>query len=182
MTEKASDVGLGIKTLEKTTDTAKMSEIVSMPKGSRPDPSTYLDKNYIEHHLKQFEKGASYIMPKSDYDFYYRGVPEISRPDGTMFFAPKEYMDGVIIEANGDISVIEKKLGYPMGALLNGKFTIVNVDNPKSYNMHIPSGNEHGANSEWIPGGFTSGGVPEVILEHVPNNINNMEIIFLERK
>lgn len=48
--------------------------------------------------------------------------------------------------------------------------------------MHIPSGNEHGANSEWIPGGLTSGGIPEVILEHVPNDVKNIEIIFLERK
>lgn len=48
--------------------------------------------------------------------------------------------------------------------------------------MHIPSGNEHGANSEWIPGGFTSGGIPEVILEHVPNDIKNIETVFLERK
>ncbi|MBE6052876.1 MAG: hypothetical protein E7212_03025 [Clostridium sartagoforme] len=163
-------------------DKIKVEEIVSIPKGSRPDPSTYLSKDYIEQHLKQFESGASYIMPKSDYDFYYRGVPEISRPDGTMFFAPKEYMDDIVREANGDISVIEKKLGYPSGSLANGDFTIVNIENPKDYNMHIPSGNEHGANSEWIPGGFTSGGVPEVILEHVPNEIKNIEIIFLERK
>ena len=163
-------------------DKLKVDEIVSIPKGSRPDPSTYLSKDYIEQHLKQFENGASYIMPKSDYDFYYRGVPEISRPDGTMFFAPKDYMDDIIKEANGDISVIEKKLGYPNGSLANGDFTIVNIKNPKYYNMHIPSGNEHGANSEWIPGGFTSGGIPEVILEHVPNDMKNIEIVFLERK
>lgn len=36
--------------------------------------------------------------------------------------------------------------------------------------------------SEWIPGGLTSGGIPEVILEHVPNDVKNIEIIFSERK
>jgi hypothetical protein len=75
-------------------------------------------------------------------------------------------------------SGLGKRLGYPSGSLANGGFTIVNIQNPKDYNMHIPSGNEHGANSEWIPGGYTSGGILEVILEHVPNDIRN----FLERK
>ncbi|URZ01290.1 hypothetical protein [Clostridium felsineum] len=160
----------------------KVDEILATPKGSRPDPLTYLNKDYIEQHLKQFENGASYIMPKSDYDFYYRGVPEISRPDGTMFFAPKDYMDSILKDANGDISVIENRLGYPNGSLANGDFSIVNINNPQNYNMHIPSGNEHGANSEWIPGGYTSGGIPEVILEHVPNDVKNIKKVFLERK
>ena len=30
-------------------------KITSIPKGSRPDPSTYLSKDYMEQHLKKFE-------------------------------------------------------------------------------------------------------------------------------
>jgi len=31
--------------------------------------------------------------------------------------------------------------------------------------LRIPSGNEGGANGQWIPGGYTSGGVPEAVLD-----------------
>jgi hypothetical protein len=29
----------------------------------------------------------------------------------------------------------------------------------------MPSGNEKGANFKWIPGGYTSGGIPEIIID-----------------
>jgi hypothetical protein len=32
----------------------------------------------------------------------------------------------------------------------------------------MPSGNETGANSLWMPGGKTSGGVPEAITDIIP--------------
>lgn len=31
--------------------------------------------------------------------------------------------------------------------------------------LRIPSGNEGGANSQWVPGGFTAGGVPEAVVD-----------------
>lgn len=44
--------------------------------------------------------------------------------------------------------------------------------------------NEAEANSEWIPGGHTSGGVPEAVVYNVPNDPNVIDIITvrLERK
>ena len=35
-------------------------------------------------------------------------------------------------------------------------------------NIRIPSGNETGANKLWVPGGYTSGGVPEAITNTIP--------------
>ena len=32
-------------------------------------------------------------------------------------------------------------------------------------NIRIPSGNEGGANSQWIPGGYTNDGVPEAVMD-----------------
>ena len=29
----------------------------------------------------------------------------------------------------------------------------------------MPSGNEKGANAQWIPGGYTRGGIPEIIID-----------------
>lgn len=44
------------------------------------------------------------------------------------------------------------------------------IDDVSKCNLRIPNGNESGANSFWIPGGYTSGGVPEAIVYYVPNN------------
>ncbi|MBP3489312.1 MAG: hypothetical protein J6K53_13050, partial [Roseburia sp.] len=161
-----------------------IDEIVSKPKGNRPDPKTYLSQEYIEEHLKQFEGGAAYILPESDYDLYYRGVPEIAREDGTLFVTSEEYLNRVLQEADGDLAYVEKALGYPTGSLSEGNFKIVGIDNPSSYDISMPSGNEAGANSEWIPGGYTSGGVPEAVVHNVPNDSNVIDIntVRLERK
>jgi len=32
-------------------------------------------------------------------------------------------------------------------------------------NIRIPSGNEAGANNQWVPGGYTNGGVPEAVMD-----------------
>lgn len=42
----------------------------------------------------------------------------------------------------------------------------------------IPSGNEIGANDLWLPGGFTSGGIVEVIVPQIPNTPEYVNIIF----
>ena len=36
---------------------------------------------------------------------------------------------------------------------------------PPTNDIKIPSGNEDGANALWEPGGFTSGGVPEAVVD-----------------
>lgn len=52
----------------------------------------------------------------------------------------------------------------------------VDVKNPT--NIRIPSGNELGANSQWLPGEYTGGGIPEVTItspkpgEYIVNPIN----------
>jgi hypothetical protein len=41
---------------------------------------------------------------------------------------------------------------------------IVQIDKSNFNGLKIPSGNEGGTNSLWIPGGYTSGSVPEAVL------------------
>ena len=49
---------------------------------------------------------------------------------------------------------------------------------PSTYlNLRIPSGNEAGANSHWVPGGKTDGGVPEAISDLIPNVPNNVTVL-----
>ena len=147
-----------------------MYNILSKGKSNRPDPSTYLTKNYIENHLKQFDDGAVYLVSKNDYLKWYKNADYIARNDGTMFVMPKNYYNKVINDAQGNVSYIENALGYAEGSLSNGEYVAIHIDQPQKYNLCIPSGNEAGANSYCIPGGCTSGGVPEAIVNYVPNN------------
>ena len=44
----------------------------------------------------------------------------------------------------------------------------IDVDNVSDLNIRVPSGNKATANDLWIPGGYTSGGVPEAITDTIP--------------
>ena len=43
---------------------SQIESIVNTPKGSRPDPSSYLSKEYIDAHLAQFDDGVSVIRKR----------------------------------------------------------------------------------------------------------------------
>ncbi|MEY8780036.1 hypothetical protein AB9K32_06385 [Allomuricauda sp. XS_ASV26] len=55
-----------------------------------------------------------------------------------------------------------KKLGVPESQL-DGN--LVRIDFKLTDKIDIPSGNEFGANSDWIPGGKTSGGISEAVVK-----------------
>lgn len=60
---------------------AQIDEIINTPKGSRPDPSSYLSKEYIDAHLAQFDDGVSVIQTDWAYSRYsetngFVGVPD----------------------------------------------------------------------------------------------------------
>ncbi|MDO4305104.1 MAG: hypothetical protein Q4D94_14450, partial [Bacillota bacterium] len=151
-------------------DQAKINDIILTNKGYRPDPATYLSQEYIDVHLAQFDDGVSVIQTEWAYSRYsetngFVGVPD----DNSLFVMPKEYCDDVISRANGNISIIEKELGFPEGYFSDGG-GLVRIDtlNTSELNIRMPSGNETGANKLWIPGGKTVGGVPEAITNTIP--------------
>ncbi len=84
---------------------------------------------------------------------------------------PKKYCDGVVFRVDGDISIIEKELGFPKGYFSDGDGLVrIDVDDVTGLNLRLPNGNETGANSLWLPGGYTSGNVPEAISNIIPLN------------
>ncbi|MFR5486862.1 hypothetical protein [Eubacterium sp.] len=115
-------------------DENKISEILSTPKGSRPDPATYLSKEYIDSHLSHFQDGVTKIKSKAPVDTEGVGL-------GT-FVMPKSVADEVISQAGGDVSRLEELLGLNPGDLGTNP---VRVDIPNPQNIRIPSGNEAGA-------------------------------------
>ena len=135
----------------------KVNEILKAPKGARPDTSTYLPSDYINSHLSLFHGGVTKIQG---------GVPTrpLGSPLGT-YVMPKIVADELIAKSGGDVSELEKLLGLDPGELGNSP---VRVDIPNPTGIRMPNGNEVGANSQWIPGGYTSGGIPEAIIDQVP--------------
>ena len=140
--KKVVEGGLSESGLDSGLTQSQIEKIVNTPKGSRPDPSSYLSQEYIEAHLAQFNDGVSVIQTEWAYKRYseingFVGVPD----DNSLFVMPKNYCDGLIR---------------------------IDAPNTPELNIRIPSGNETGANIHWIPGGKTSGGVPEAITNTIP--------------
>ncbi|TNH06109.1 hypothetical protein FHQ30_09060 [Pasteurellaceae bacterium Phil11] len=148
---------------------AKINEILLIEKGKRPNPTEYLPKEYIDAHLSQFDDGAVRFF-----------VPHKSGTIGpeNAFVLPKTYVENLYKATEGNINLIEDKLGLPSGYLSYAKVAI--IDKP---NVKIPSGNEIGAHPDyWTPGGKTSGNVPEAIIsEQLKESdviIKNIEDLF----
>ncbi|MGL4599360.1 MAG: hypothetical protein ACRCYO_17690 [Bacteroidia bacterium] len=61
--------------------------------------------------------------------------------------------------------LVEEKLGLDVNYLADDDVMIVIIEKQNFDNLRIPSGNENGANSFWLPGGYTSGAVPEAVMD-----------------
>lgn len=137
--------------------------VLNIPKGQRPDPSTYLTQEYIDEHLAKFNsEGGAFIVVKS----WIEGGDHTSFP-AKKFVMLKSDMDEVIdtYRASGNISDIEISLGYDTDDLagLENDIYVFYLDQ-SDWSFNIPYGNEIGANDLWIPGGKTSGGYFEATI------------------
>jgi hypothetical protein len=177
-----TDIGLpaGTATTWQQHDQAKVA---------RPDPTTYLDTDYIEQHLSLFDQGAvSFITPPALEKFTVGFNNSIfhGRSEG-LFVLPATWAKEMIAEARSDpavagqrqgtqewrhelLKVVEQKMGIPAGCWSNGntKLLAVFIENPRDLNLRLVNGREQGANIEWRPGGYTLGGVPEAMVDKVP--------------
>ena len=132
----------------------KINEIIALGRGNRPDPLTYLNPDYVQAHLEEFQGGVTRIAAKTP-------TGRVG-PDGGTFILPSSVVDDVIARSGGDVSMIEQALGFPKGSLGTDP---VRIDIPDPEGLRMPSGNEKGANEQWIPGGYTSGELPEAIID-----------------
>jgi hypothetical protein len=140
-------------------------------KKKRPDPSTYLSKEYIEAHMKKFEDGAAFIKTKQKFENH----SEVGHSDS--FVSNIENIERVVREAKKyntseeQIKYIEKKLGFDKGDLgsKTEEIYIIYLKPEQIKNPRIPDGNAKGANEFWIPGGCTASedamGIPEIVID-----------------
>jgi hypothetical protein len=81
------------------------------------------------------------------------------------FVIPKNVADEIVEQAGSDVPKLEELLGLEPGTL--GEHPIrVDVETPKG--LEMPQGNELGTNENWLPGGYTSGGLPEARVDQIP--------------
>lgn len=128
-------------------------------------PKSYLPSSYIEQHLRQFEGGGAYLVPKIALDDF--GRDPVGRPDG-QFLSTSKDIDKLLRDTGGDISLIEKELGIPSGSWAGKEIVRIDIPNPQSIGLRMPSGNESGANPLWIPGGRLPNGKAEAVVDVIP--------------
>lgn len=139
---------------------AKVDEILATPKKQRPDPKTYVPADQYAKHIEAFDQGGSRLMLKKNLDKYGPG-----REDGTSFLMTKAEADKLLEEAGGDLHKLEDALGLPRGQLDGDELVRVDFPKPRELNIRIPSGNEAGANSQWLPGGKLPDGNLEAVID-----------------
>ncbi|MGQ0690308.1 MAG: RHS repeat domain-containing protein, partial [Limnobacter sp.] len=135
------------------------ARIAVIPKGSRPDPSSYLSESYIKAHLQQFDDGATRFMTESNLSKY-----GVGQRDGTAFVMTKGEADKLLEAAGGNARQMESALGLPHGFLEGNNLVRVDIPSPRELGLRIPSGNEAGANPLWIPGGKLPNGALEGVI------------------
>ncbi|WP_178124002.1 PAAR domain-containing protein [Pseudomonas piscis] len=137
------------------------ADILAIPKYDRPDPSTYLNPRFISQHLAKFDKGASRLMTKANLDKY-----GIGQKDGTSFISPRHEIDQLLARTKGDKQALADALGLPEKFFESGgELVRIDLPNPRDLNLRIPSGNEAGANADWIPGGKLPEGTSEAVID-----------------
>ena len=93
----------------------KIDDILSIKKGERPNPKTYLTRRYIAGHLNKFRKGGvSIIMSRESYLKFVVPSETIGRDDGC-FVMPKYVCDDIAKAANGNAAVFELALSFDAG-------------------------------------------------------------------
>lgn len=152
-------------------------EILATDKGSRPDPSEYLPKEFIEHHLAKFGDGACRFMTSEALEDY-----GIGHMDGTSFMFPSRELESLMQSTGGDRSALEDALGLPPGYFDTEGLVRVDVADPGSYGLRVPSGNEAGASEYWIPGGFLPKGMPEAVIDGADVPPGDIIIIDIDRE
>jgi len=136
------------------------SDVVRAGKGDRPDPSEYLDADYIRQHLDQFDGGATRIYRKESLDDWGPGN------NGTTYVFPTDQLDDVIKAADGDPRKLSDALGLPENFFVGADVELRDFSPQELDGLRMPTGNEGGTDAEkWIPGGYLPGGIPEAVID-----------------
>lgn len=143
--------------------------VVDSGKPNRPHPTQYLDADYIQQHLARFDDGATRFYRSDSLENYGPGN------SGTTFVFPTSEIDDIITQADGDPKRLGVMLGLgehffvdDSGAAVRITRADFSADELANGNLRMPRGDEGGAGSMWIPGGYLPEGIPESVFSTHP--------------
>ncbi|WP_210083999.1 hypothetical protein [Mycobacterium sp. OAE908] len=139
----------------------QFDEIIATEKGERPEPGTYLPPEYIAEHLKSFDDGASRIVLRDAYEDYGIGKPD---PGRTEYVLTSDSAREMIVDAAGDPVRLAERLGIPEDQLSGTSLVMIEFHPTDAYQPIMPSGNEWGTNTQWLPGGRLPHGDLEAVV------------------
>ena len=138
---------------------ARLNAIQSMPRGSRPAVETYMTAGQRAAHLAQFDAGVVRVTSRTSLSKY-----GTLGPQGGFVTSLTDFR-AIVRESRGDLRVVERRLSLDPGTLSNKDTVIALVDRKDAAGLRLPTGNEGGANTQWVPGGYTSNNTVEAVMD-----------------
>ena len=136
--------------------------LINMEKETRLDPNDYISKEEIRRHIRIFEEeGVAKIISYESLDNSKTKYSGYIGPKEGQYATSEVIIEKAIKASDGNPRKLEKLLALDEGSL--GENPVVIKPKKISF-LEFPSGNEKGANDYWKPGGYTSGGIPEVVV------------------
>jgi RHS repeat-associated protein len=149
----------GLRCRKYTTDPTQFVD----PLGLAPTP---IDPALSRSHLSMFEGGSSVFVPRSVLEDIVPKFGQLGRPDG-LFVTTPAAADAIEARAAGSRSRFKELLGIP-ATQWNEPIYRLDIPAADQRSLRMATGAESGANKHFIPGGYTSGGIPEAVIDPVP--------------
>ena len=147
--EKAKEAGL-------TPD--EVATLRQIKNGKKPDPETYIPKDYMDETLEDFRDNGVYKILGDQ-----RGDPTGTIGKDGVYVISGRDLNVLLKEADGNPRTLEKLLAMDPDYLGDNPY-IVRVDNPQ--NMRFSSGNEpNGWQDQWCPAATTRAGTGEIVID-----------------
>ena len=118
---------------------------------------------------KIFKNGAAALISINDYNVYVHPSRKFGRPNengGEQYIAPLHEMISLACECRGNPKEMEDKLGLKLGSLGKEPWLAI-IYFPNENNIRNSSKSDAGANEKYIPGGKTSGGTTEAVINQI---------------
>lgn len=161
----ATDVPAALRNGWKKDGRWEPNEVVAWKKGERPDPGDYLDADYIQKHLDQFENGATRIYRSESLAGYGPGNNLAADGSNTTYVFPTDQLDALMSQVNSPEELGEA-LGLGSDFFVGADVELRDFAPHELDGLRMPSGNEGGTDvDKWIPGGYLPSGIPEAVID-----------------
>ena len=140
-------------------------DVVGAGKGDRPNPSDYLDDDYIRTHLDQFQNGGTHFYRTGSLEGYGPGNNMAADGSNTTYIFPTDKLDELMQQVDSPEDLGEA-LGLGRDFFAGGDVQVRDFAPHELDGLRMPSGNEGGTDADkWIPGGYLPSGIPEAVID-----------------